>query len=139
MIKGITFSAFDLLHAGHVAMLREAKGQCDYLIAGLHVDPSFERDSKNKPIQTLVERYIQLDSLECVDEVIPYETEEDLLNILKLFGIGVRIMGEEYKNSETDRKTKELNIITYFNTRTHDFSSSSLRERIGSIHGKRKD
>ena len=96
MKTGITFSAFDLLHAGHIGMLREASENCDYLIVGLQTDPAIERpDIKNKPVQTLVERYAQLNALKFVDEIIPYETEQDLKDILELFQLDVRFLGEE--------------------------------------------
>ena len=100
MIIGFTCSAFDLLHAGHVAMLREAKSQCDYLICGLQVDPSLDRKEKNSPIQTIVERYSQLQAIEYVDEIIPYITETDLEDIISMLPINVRILGDEYRNKE---------------------------------------
>lgn len=131
-IVGFTASAFDLLHAGHVAMLREAKDQCDYLICGLQVDPSIDRKDKNSPIQTVVERYAQLSAVKYVDEIIPYVTEKDLLDILTLYKIDVRILGNEYKDREfTGREVCEtLGIDLYFNRRNHRFSSSDLRARI---------
>ena len=98
MKVGITFSTFDLLHAGHIAMLREAKDQCDYLICGLQIDPSMERPGKNKPIQTVVERYTQLKGVKYVDEIIPYVREKDIDDILELYNnINVRILGVEYE------------------------------------------
>ena len=129
---GFTASAFDLLHAGHIAMLREAKGQCDYLICGLHIDPSLDRMEKNPPIQSIVERYIQLSAVKYVDEIVPYYFEKDLLDILTTFKIDVRILGEEYKDQEfTGRNLCDrLGIELYFNNRKHEFSSSSLRARI---------
>ena len=131
---GITFSAFDLLHAGHVAMLEEAKGVCDYLIVGLHTDPSVERSNKNKPVQSLLERQIQLKGCKYVDEIICYETEQDLLNLLNMIKWHVRIIGEEYKGeaftgwTEFDKphSTKEI----YYNSRRHGFSSTDLRQRF---------
>lgn len=98
-ITGITFSAFDLLHAGHVKMLEEAKLHCNYLIAGLQTDPTIDRPEKNKPTQSVVERYIQLKACRFVDEIIPYTTEQDLQDILQSFAIDIRIIGEEYKNT----------------------------------------
>ena len=98
MIVGFTASTFDLLHAGHVQMLREAKDQCDYLICGLQIDPTVDRKEKNFPIQTIVERYIQLKSIKYVNEIIPYTTEKDLEDILQMYTIHVRILGQEYKN-----------------------------------------
>ena len=98
---GFTASAFDLLHAGHIQMLREAKSQCDYLICGLQMDPSLDRPAeKNPPIQTIVERYTQLKAVSYVDEIIPYNTEADLIDILTLYEIDVRILGEEYKSKD---------------------------------------
>ena len=105
MKVGITFSAFDLLHAGHIGMLREAAENCDYLIVGLQTDPTIDRpDTKNKPVQTLVERYAQLNALKFIDEIVPYQTEQDLLDILELFQIDVRFLGEEYKEDEFSGK-----------------------------------
>jgi glycerol-3-phosphate cytidylyltransferase len=132
MKMGFTASTFDLLHAGHVQMLADAKDQCDYLVVGLQVDPSVDRPEKNKPVQTLVERFIQLKGVKYVDEIICYQTEEDLLDILKIYPINVRILGEEYKEKEfTGRDLcKRKNIELYFNKRDHRFSSSDIRQRV---------
>ena len=132
MRVGFTCSAFDLLHAGHVQMLREAKGQCDYLICGLQTDPSIDRKEKNKPIQTVVERYTQLKALSYVDEIIPYNTEEDLKDLLTLYTIDVRILGVEYKTQEFTGKDicQKRGIDLYFNKRDHRFSTSDLRKRV---------
>ena len=132
MTVGFTCSTFDLLHAGHIAMLREAKGQCDYLICAIQTDPSIDRPEKNKPVQTLVERWTQLMGVKYVDEIIPYQSEQDLEDILKLFHIDVRIIGEEYKDGKfTGRATcAARGIEIYFNKRDHRFSSSDLRERV---------
>ena len=132
MKTGFTCSAFDLLHAGHVAMLREAKSQCDYLICGLQTDPSVDRPSKNKPVQTIVERYVQLAAVRYVDEIVPYATEADLEDILSMYPIDVRILGEEYKDKDfTGRDIcKKRGIDLYFNRREHRFSTSDLRKRI---------
>ena len=129
---GFTCSTFDLLHAGHVQMLRDAKSQCDYLICALQVDPSFDREEKNSPIQTLVERYTQLKAVKYVDEIIPYESEQDLEDILELYTIHVRILGEEYKEKDFTGKDicKKRGIALYFNKREHRFSSSDLRKRV---------
>ena len=129
---GFTASTFDLLHAGHVSMLREAKDQCDYLVCGLQVDPSVDRPEKNKPVQTLVERYVQLSAVKYVDEIICYQTEADLVDILEMFKIDVKIMGEEYRNKDFTGKEvcKRKGIQLYFNRRDHRFSSSDLRVRI---------
>ena len=132
MRVGFTCSTFDLLHAGHVMMLREAKTVCDYLIVGLQTDPTIDRKEKNKPVQTLLERYIQLNAIEYVDEIVPYQTEQDLEDILNMFPINVRILGEEYKNGKfTGRATcAKRGIELYYNKRDHRFSSSDLRERV---------
>jgi|TARA_B100001093_G_C26503683_1_gene874422 glycerol-3-phosphate cytidylyltransferase len=129
---GFTASAFDLLHAGHIAMLKEAKTQCDYLIVGLQTDPSLDRPEKNAPIQSMVERYIQLSAISMIDEIIPYRTETDLMDILKVYPINVRIIGEEYKDKDFTGKQYCIDngIEMYYNNRQHDFSTSSLRERI---------
>ncbi len=132
MIKGFTASTFDLLHAGHIIMLREAKDQCDHLIVGLQVDPSVDRPEKNKPVQTIVERYTQLQAVKYVDEIIPYSTEQDLEDILNLLPIDIRILGVEYREKDfTGRDIcKNRGIQLYFNKRDHRFSSSDLRRRI---------
>ena len=132
MRVGFTASTFDLLHAGHVMMLREAKTVCDYLIVGLQTDPTIDRQEKNKPVQTLLERYVQLNAIEYVDEIVPYQTEQDLEDILNMFPINVRILGEEYKNGKfTGRATcAKRGIELYYNKRDHRFSSSDLRERV---------
>jgi len=132
MKVGITFSAFDLLHAGHVAMLRESKEQCDYLVAGLQLDPTIDRPEKNQPVQTIVERYTQLKAVKYVDEIIPYTTEKDIEDILEMYQVDVRIIGEEYKDKDFTGKDicAKLGIDLYFNRRDHRFSSSDLRKRI---------
>lgn len=129
---GLTASTFDLLHAGHIAMLREAKTQCDYLICALQVDPSLDRSEKNRPVQTLVERYVQLSAVKYVDEIVCYQTEADLIDILEMFHIDVKIMGEEYRNKDFTGKDicKRKGIQLYFNKRDHRFSSSDLRKRV---------
>ena len=130
---GITFSQFDLLHSGHIAMLAEAKNHCDYLIAGLQTDASIDRpDSKNPPIQSVVERQIQLAACRYVDEVVVYTTEQDLCDILLILPVNVRILGDEYRFKEFTGKA-ECNmrgIDLIFNERSHSFSSSSLRKRV---------
>ena len=132
MKVGITFSTFDLLHAGHVQMLREAKEQCDYLICGLQMDPSLDRPEKNAPVQTVVERYTQLKGVRYVDEIIPYSSEKDVEDILTMYHIDVRILGEEYKEMDFTGKDicKKRGIQLYFNKRDHRFSSSDLRKRV---------
>lgn len=129
---GITASTFDLLHAGHIEMLRDAKAQCDYLICALQIDPSVDRPEKNKPVQTIVERYTQLEAVRFVDEIIPYLHESDLEDILQMRAITVRILGEEYRDRDfTGRDIcKQRDIDLYFNKRDHRFSSSGLRKRV---------
>ena len=130
---GITFSTFDMLHAGHIAMLSEAKNHCDYLIAGLQTDPTIDRpDTKNKPVQSIVERQIQLSACRYVDEVVIYQTEQDLLDLILILPLDVRILGVEYSNNEfTGRKEcMQRGIELVFNRRDHSFSSSSLRKRV---------
>lgn len=129
---GITFSAFDLLHAGHITMLEEAKRQCDYLICALQTDPTLDRPEKNRPTQTVVERYIQLKGCKFVDEIVPYATEQDLEDILRSFKIDIRILGDEYreKNFTGREYCESKGIELYFNTRDHRFSSSGLRKVV---------
>lgn len=130
---GITFSTFDLLHSGHIAMLAEAKNHCDYLIAGLQTDPTIDRpDTKNKPVQSIVERQIQLAACRYVDEVVVYETEQDLIDLLLILPVDVRILGVEYADKNftgmTECSNRHIEIV--FNKRDHSFSSSSLRKRV---------
>src|SRR5210317_960585 len=136
MIVGFTCSTFDMLHAGHVQMLRDAKDQCDYLMVGLQMDPSVDRPSKNPPIQTIVERYTQLKAVGYVDEIIPYGTEQDLEDILTMYHIDVRILGEEYRDKDFTGKDicKKRGIQLHFNKRDHRFSSSDLRARVAERH-----
>ena len=127
-----TCSTFDLLHAGHILMLAECKQICDYLIVGLQTDPTIDRpDVKNKPVQSIVERYVQLSAVKFVDEIIVYDTEKDLEDMLMFLPITMRICGEEYKDkSLTGRDICDnRGIKTYYNSRTHRFSSSELRQR----------
>ena len=132
MKVGITFSTFDLFHAGHVKMLEEAKRQCDYLIVGLQLDPSIDRQEKNGPTQSIIERYIQLKGCKHVDEIVPYVYEKDLEDILRSFKLDVRIIGNEYKEkSYTGRDyCEEKGIEIYYNSRDHRFSSSGLRKQV---------
>ena len=133
-IVGITFSTFDFFHAGHVKMLEEAKSVCDYLIVGLQLDPSIDRPEKNKPIQSVIERYIQVSSCKFVDEVVPYVREKDLNEILRSFKIDIRVIGEEYREKNFTGKAycEEKGIQLYFNSRDHEYSSSEIRKRISS-------
>ena len=137
---GITCSTFDLFHAGHVIMLEEAKRQCDYLIAAIQVDPTIDRKSKNKPVQSIIERQIQVSSCKHVDEIIVYSTEKELEDIFMALPIDVRILGEEYK--DTDYTGKEIcmkrGIELYFNKRDHFFSSSDLRQRVFDAEAKKR-
>jgi glycerol-3-phosphate cytidylyltransferase len=130
---GITFSTFDLMHSGHIAMLAEAKNHCDYLIAGLQTDPTIDRpDTKNKPVQSIVERQIQLAACRYVDEVVVYQTEQDLIDLLLILPIDIRVLGVEYETSEFTGKREGYtrNIEHIFNRRDHSFSSSGLRSRV---------
>lgn len=133
MIIGFTCGTFDVLHAGHIAMLSECRSQCDKLIVGLQTDPTIDRpNTKNKPIQSILERWIQLNSVKYVDEVIPYETEKDLENLLAILPINKRFIGSDHSGEiHTGASTciiKDIEII--YNTRYHDWSSSNLRERL---------
>ena len=130
---GITFSTFDMLHAGHIAMLSEAKNHCDYLIAGLQTDPTIDRpDTKNHPVQSVVERQIQLAACRYVDEVVVYQTEQDLIDLLLILPVDVRILGVEYSNKDFTGRDEgaRRGIELVFNGRDHSFSSSSLRRRV---------
>jgi glycerol-3-phosphate cytidylyltransferase len=125
---GFTCSTFDLFHAGHIMMLKEARTQCDYLIVGMQTDPTIDRDWKNKPVQSVFERFTQLQACKYVDEVIPYATEKELIDILCSYPINVRIIGEEYKDQQFTGY--ELPMAVYFNTRRHSFSTTELRKRV---------
>jgi len=136
MKKGITFGAFDLFHAGHVLMLEEAKTVCDYLIVCIQSDPSLDREEKNKPVQSIIEREIQVSGCRYVDEVIIYDTEADLLNIIDEVDWDVRILGEEYKDKDFTGRDQTLERC-HFNKRPHTFSSSELRKRVSKEHFKK--
>ena len=126
---GFTCSCFDLLHAGHILMLKDAKEQCDKLIVGLQTDPTIDRPlTKNKPIQSLRERKIQLEAVRYVDDIFVYETESDLVDLLKLVKPDVRILGSDYKDESFTGD--DLNIPIYYHERDHDYSSSDLRKKI---------
>jgi len=129
MKTGFTCSCFDLFHAGHIMMLKEAKGVCDYLIVGLQTDPTIDRPEKNKPVQSVFERYVQLEACKYVDEVVVYATEKELLDILHSYPIKVRIVGDEYRDKEFTGKNLEF-IETYYNSRAHSFSTTELRGRV---------
>ena len=137
---GITFSTFDMLHAGHIAMLSEAKNHCDYLIAGLQTDPTIDRpDTKNHPVQSVVERQIQLAACRYVDEVVVYQTEQDLIDLLLILPVDVRILGVEYSNKDFTGRDEgaRRGIELVFNGRDHSFSSSSLRRRVAAAEIER--
>jgi glycerol-3-phosphate cytidylyltransferase len=129
MKVGFTCSTFDLFHAGHVMMLKEAKTQCDYLIVGMQMDPTIDRPGvKNKPVQTVLERFIQLQACRYVDEIIPYATEKELMDILTSYPIDVRIIGEEYRDKQYTGFNLPMSV--YFNSRQHSFSTTELRQRV---------
>lgn len=138
MIIGITASCFDLCHAGHLEMLKYCKKHCDYLIVMLQTDPSIDRpDTKRKPIETVFERYIRLKNCKWVDEIIPYDTEKDLENALKVLEYDIRFLGEEYENKNfTGRYIPGHLEKCHFNPRKHSFSSTNLIERIKSLKEK---
>ena len=130
---GITFSQFDMLHAGHIAMLAEAKNHCDYLIAGLQTDASIDRPGvKNPPVQSIIERQIQFSACRFVDEIVVYTTEQDLIDLILTLPLDVRILGEEYEDTNfTGRSEGHGRQIEHvYNKRDHSFSSSSLRKRV---------
>jgi glycerol-3-phosphate cytidylyltransferase len=138
---GFTCSTFDLLHAGHVVMLEEAKRHCDYLIVGLQTDPTLDRDNKNAPIQSIVERQIQLSAIKYVDEIVIYNTEADLEDLLLTLPINIKVMGEEYRGKDFTGKQicKNRGIKSIYNGRDHSFSSTSLRKRVYDIENNRNN
>ena len=127
MSIGFTCSCFDLFHAGHIMMLKECKDNCDYLIVGLQTDPTIDRPTKNKPVQSVFERFVQLQSCKYVDEVVVYGTENELLDVLRSYKINIRFVGEEYRAK--DFTGKEL-IPVHYNSRKHSFSTTELRQRV---------
>ena len=130
---GITFSTFDLLHAGHIAMLSESRNHCDYLICGLQTDPTIDRpDTKNKPVQSIVERQLTLGACRYVDEIVVYSTEQDLIDLILTLPVDVRILGVEYEDTNFTGRNEGTGrgIQHVFNKRDHSFSSSSLRKRV---------
>ena len=138
MTVGITFSTFDLFPIGHVAMLKEASENCNHLIVGLQSDPSIDRTEKNKPIQSVFERYVQLAGCKYINEIIPYETEKDLEDILLTYKIDKRFIGEEYKTKDFTGKQicVDKSIELYYNKRQHSFSTTNLRQRINEAENK---
>lgn len=131
MKVGFTCSCFDLFHAGHIMMLKEAKSRCDYLIVGLQTDPTLDRPEKNKPVQSVFERFVQLQACKYVDEIVVYATEKDLLDVLQSYPIDVRIIGDEYKDKNFTGR--ELDMEIYYNRRKHSFSTTELRKRVTQI------
>jgi glycerol-3-phosphate cytidylyltransferase len=129
---GFTCSCFDLFHAGHVMMLKEAKTKCDFLIVGLQTDPTIDRPEKNKPVQSVLERFIQLDACKYVDQIIPYSTEKELMDVLTSYTIDVRIIGEEYRDKQFTGHNLSMEI--YYNSRKHSFSTTELRQRVLTVH-----
>ena len=127
-IVGFTCGAFDLLHAGHIVMLKEARDNCDYLIVGLQTDPSIDRQDKNQPVQSVYERYIQLRAVKYIDEIIPYDTEQSLRDLIEATKINIRFVGEDYKNKGFTGADLVKDI--YFTSRQHSFSSTTLRNKI---------
>ncbi len=132
MTTGFTCSTFDLFHAGHIIMLKEARSVCDYLIVGLQTDPTLDRKEKNKPVQSIFERYVQLQACKYVDEIVVYATEKDLVDILLSYPINVRILGEEYEHRDFTGRAECISrgIKFYFNKREHTFSTTELRQRV---------
>lgn len=128
MITGFTCSTFDLFHAGHIMMLKEAKSVCDYLIVGLQTDPTLDRSTKNKPVQGIFERYVQLQACKYVDEIVVYATEKELLDVLNSYPIDIRIIGEEYKDKQFTGHNIPMQV--HFNKRKHSFSTTELRQRV---------
>ena len=124
---GFTCGAFDLLHAGHIVMLKEAKSECDHLIVGLQTDPSIDRQNKNQPIQSVFERYVQLSAVKYVNEIIPYDTEQSLLDLLEATPIHIRFVGEDW--SEKHFTGKGLHEV-YYTSRAHSFSTTKLRKQV---------
>lgn len=134
MKVGITYGAFDLCHAGHVLMFAECKRHCDYLIVGLQIDPSRERHTKNTPVQSVYERFVQLNAIKYIDEVIPYQFEDEIIQILQSKEIDVRFVGDDYVGKDFTGRDYciDKNIEIYYNKRDHGFSTSELRNRIES-------
>lgn len=129
-MKGITAGAFDVCHAGHLIMFEECRKQCDWLVVALHINPTLDRKEKNKPIQSSFERYMQLKACKFIDEIIPYDTEEDLYNLLVSIKPDVRFMGNDWQGKPNYSRDKLPNMRIIYNNREHSFSSSNLRKRI---------
>ena len=127
---GVTVGAFDICHAGHILMFKEAREVCDYLIVGLHSDPTLDRPEKNKPIMSLEERRIILEAIRYIDEIFEYDTEKQLYEILKenKYAFALRIIGADWKGKPYTGH--DLPLEMYFNTRDHGYSTTKLRRRI---------
>ena len=137
-IVGFTCSSFDLLHAGHIIMLKDAKEQCDYLVVGLQTNPTLDRpDTKNKPIQTFEERFIQLEAVKYIDEIIKYSTEDELYKLIKNINPDIRILGSDYKKKSFTGD--DLDIKIYYHSRNHNYSSTNLRKKIFHEQGKKNN
>jgi glycerol-3-phosphate cytidylyltransferase len=131
---GFTCSCFDLFHAGHIMMLKECKDNCDYLIVGLQTDPTLDRPEKNKPVQSIFERFVQLQACKYVDEIVVYATEKDLMDVLMSYKINKRFVGEEY--SDKNFTGKNLGHTIFYNSRKHSFSTTELRKRVEASNKK---
>ena len=134
---GFTCSTFDLFHAGHIMMLKEARQQCDHLIVGLQTDPTIDRPEKNKPVQSVFERFVQLQACKYVGEVVVYATEKELRDILLSYPIDVRILGTEYY--EKKFTGDDIDMEFYFNERRHSFSTTELRQRVVDAERKKNE
>ena len=134
---GWTCGAFDLLHPGHIEMFKDAKSKCTYLMVGLQTDPSIDRPQKNTPIQSTEERLVMLQAVKYIDEIIIYETEEDLYNILKEMKPDIRINGIDWQNKKFTGQDLEMHY--YFHRRSHNWSTTNLRERIYAAEKKIRD
>jgi glycerol-3-phosphate cytidylyltransferase len=133
---GFTCSCFDLFHAGHIMMLKECKDNCDYLIVGLQTDPTIDRPEKNKPVQSIFERFVQLQACKYVDEIVVYATEKDLMDVLMSYKINKRFVGEEY--SDKNFTGKNLGHVIFYNSRKHSFSTTELRQRVNNIEKQKQ-
>ena len=142
MKVGFNCSSCDLFHAGHVTMLKMEKQMCDYLIVALQVDPTIDRTGiKNKPVQSVYERYVQLQGCKYVDEILVYETEADLLNLIKTQTIDIRFLSEEYKDRDFTGKQYCIDngIELFFHMRRHQYSSTELRNRVYSLEKEKRE
>ena len=139
---GFNCSSFDLFHAGHVTMLKMEKELCDYLKVALQVDPTVDRPGiKNKPVQSVYERYIQLQGCKYVDEILVYETETDLLNLIQTQTFHIRFLSEEYKNVDVTGKKYciDTGIEIHYHLRRHQYSSTEIRNRVYLLEKQKRD